>query len=107
MTAAEGNGRPGNGHDTKGTGGHMPQSASGIGVHDTFPLLGNGEPSIRRLLNLALCNRLPAFWKGRGITEEGGDYICIAPRRAQTWSWATSRTTARNGPSVIGGTFAT
>ena len=42
-------------------------------------MLGNGEPSIRRLLNLALCNRLPAFWEGREITEEGGDYICIAP----------------------------
>ena len=34
----------------------------------------------RRIFNLALFNRLPAFWEGTEITEEGDNYICIAPR---------------------------
>ena len=37
----------------------------------------------RRLFNLALFNKLPAFWEGTEITEEGDNYICIAPRVRQ------------------------
>jgi len=38
---------------------------------------------LRRLFNLALFNRLPAFWEGTEITEEGDNYICIAPKVRQ------------------------
>ena len=36
--------------------------------------------SWRRLWNLQLFNKLPSFWEGTDITEEGDNYICIAPR---------------------------
>jgi phenylpropionate dioxygenase-like ring-hydroxylating dioxygenase large terminal subunit len=34
----------------------------------------------RRLFNLQLFDRGGAFWEGADITEEGDNYICIAPR---------------------------
>ena len=34
----------------------------------------------RRLFNLMLFSKLPAFFEGAEITEEGDNYICIAPR---------------------------
>ena len=37
----------------------------------------------RRLFDLALFNRLPTFWEGTEITEEGDNYICIAPKVRQ------------------------
>ncbi len=38
---------------------------------------------IRRLFSRALFSKLPAFWEGTEITEEGDNYICIAPRVRQ------------------------
>ena len=35
---------------------------------------------IRRLINGEIFNKLPAFWDGTVITEEGDNYICITPR---------------------------
>jgi len=35
---------------------------------------------IRRLISGEIFNKLPAFWEGTDITEEGDNYICIAPR---------------------------
>ena len=35
---------------------------------------------IRRLINGEIFNKLPAFWEGTVITEEGDNYICITPR---------------------------
>lgn len=35
---------------------------------------------IRRLITGQIFNRLPAFWEGTEITEEGDNYICIAPK---------------------------
>ena len=38
---------------------------------------------IRRFWSGQLFNRLSAFWEGTDITEEGDNYICIAPRVKQ------------------------
>ena len=38
---------------------------------------------IRRFFSRALFGKLPAFWEGTDITEEGDNYICIAPRVRQ------------------------
>lgn len=43
MVTAKSNGRRNNGHQTNGTGGHIPRGASGIGVHDVVPVLGYRE----------------------------------------------------------------
>ena len=39
---------------------------------------------IRRFFTGQLFNKLPAFWEGADITEEGDNYICIAPRVRQS-----------------------
>ena len=38
---------------------------------------------MRRFFSRALFSKLPAFWEGTDITEEGDNYICIAPRVRQ------------------------
>lgn len=39
---------------------------------------------IRRFFSTELFNQMPAFWEGADITEEGDNYICIAPRQRRS-----------------------
>ena len=58
---------------------------------------------LRRLFTLGLFNRLPAFWEGTEITEEGDNYICIAPRVRQNVEQGYFPGLGKSWPSISGG----